>query len=177
VDVDRHYATLANNLNLEWVKCLVAKGTKLNRLNGYKAQQNFYRDVRNKDVKQVVIVSDALRYEVAKELLGELAKSKNVATLDFNIAMLPTETKFCKRSLFPHNKLELNGADMLVDGTDLAGVAQRSEFLKGYEEKAACVNFGCGREQSPDQQGTVQEPPCVCLPQHHRRGRTQRRHH
>ena len=141
VDVDRHYATLANNLNLEWVKCLVAKGTKLNRLNGYKAQQNFYKDVRNKDVKQVVIVSDALRYEVAKELLGELAKSKNVATLDFNIAMLPTETKFCKRSLFPHNKLELNGADMLVDGTDLAGVAQRSEFLKGYEEKAACVNF------------------------------------
>lgn len=141
VDADRHYATLTNNLNLEWVKCLVAKGAKLNQLSGYKAQQNFYKDVRTKDVKQVVIISDALRYEVAKELLAELAKEKNVATLDCNIAMLPTETKFCKRALFPHDKLELNGADMLVDGVDISSISQRTDFLNGYEDRAACVNF------------------------------------
>lgn len=141
VDADRHYATLTNNLNLEWVKCLLAKGTKLNQMHEYKAQQNFYRDNRNKDVKQVVIVSDALRYEVAKELLGELAKEKHVATLDCNIAMLPTETKFCKRALFPHGKLELKGADMLVDGADLASKDQRSDFLNGYVNGATCVNY------------------------------------
>lgn len=141
VDADRHYATLTNNLNLEWVKCLLAKGTKLNQMHEYKAQQNFYRDNRNKDVKQVVIISDALRYEVAKELLGALAKEKHVATLDCNIAMLPTETKFCKRALFPHGKLELKGADMLVDGADLASKEQRSDFLNGYVNGATCVNF------------------------------------
>ena len=141
VNADRHYATQTNNLNLEWVKCLVAKGTKLNQLTGYNAQQNFYRDFRNKDVKQVVIISDALRYEVAKELLGELAKERHVATLECNIAMLPTETKFCKRALFPHNKLELNGSDMLVDGVDLSSINQRSDFLNGYVEGATCVNF------------------------------------
>lgn len=141
VDADRHYATQTNNLNLEWVKCLVAKGAKLNQLTGYNAQQNFYRDFRNKDVKQVVIISDALRYEVAKELLGELAKERHVATLECNIAMLPTETKFCKRALFPHDKLELNGSDMLVDGVDLSGINQRSDFLNGYVEGATCVNF------------------------------------
>ena len=141
VDADRHYATLTNNLNLEWVKCLLAKGTKLNQMHEYKAQQNFYRDNRNKDVKQVVIISDALRYEVAKELLGELAKEKHIATLDCNIAMLPTETKFCKRALFPHEKLELKGADMLVDGTDLASKDQRSDFLNGYVNGATCVNY------------------------------------
>lgn len=141
VDADLHYATLTNNLNLEWVKCLVAKGAKLNQLSGYNAQQNFYRDFRNKEVKQVVIISDALRYEVAKELLGELAKERHIATLGCNIAMLPTETKFCKRALFPHNKLELNGADMLVDGTDLSSISQRSDFLNGYVEGAACVNY------------------------------------
>lgn len=141
VEIDRHYATLTNNLNLEWVKCLVAKGTKLNKMSDYKAQQNFYKDNRNKDVKQVVIISDALRYEVAKELLGELAKEKHIATLDCNIAMLPTETKFCKMSLFPHDKLELKEADMLVDGADLATITQRSDFLNGYVEGATCVNF------------------------------------
>lgn len=141
VSADRHYATLTNNLNLEWVRCLVAKGTKLNQLLVYKAQQNFYQDVRTKDVKQVVIISDALRYEVAKELLAELAKEKHVATLDCNIAMLPTETKFCKRALFPHKKLELNGVDMLVDGIDLSSISQRSDFLNGYENRATCVNF------------------------------------
>lgn len=141
VDADLHYATLTNNLNLEWVKCLLAKGTRLNQMHEYKAQQNFYRDNRNKDVKQVVIISDALRYEVAKELLGELAKEKHIATLDCNIAMLPTETKFCKRALFPHDKLELKGADMLVDGADLASKEQRSDFLNGYVNGATCVNF------------------------------------
>lgn len=141
VEIDRHYATLTNNLNLEWVKCLVAKGTKLNHMPDYKAQQNFYRDNRNKDVKQVVIISDALRYEVAKELLGELAKEKHIATLDCCIAMLPTETKFCKKALFPHSKLELKEADMLVDGSDLATTAQRSDFLNGYVEGATCVGF------------------------------------
>lgn len=141
VDIDRHYAALTNNLNLEWVKCLVAKGTKLNQMTGYKAQQNFYRDNRNKDVKQVVIVSDALRYEVAKELLGELAKEKHIATLDCNIAMLPTETKFCKKALFPHKKLELVGDDMLVDGSALATTTQRSDFLNEYVEGATCVSF------------------------------------
>lgn len=141
VEIDGHYATLTNNHNLEWVKCLVAKGTKLNQMSDYKAQQNFYKDNRNKDVKQVVIISDALRYEVAKELLGELAKEKHIATLDCNIAMLPTETKFCKMSLFPHAKLELKEADMLVDGADLATITQRSDFLNGYVEGATCVNF------------------------------------
>ncbi|MBQ9588230.1 MAG: PglZ domain-containing protein [Bacteroidales bacterium] len=141
VEIDRHYATLTNNLNLEWVKCLVAKGTKLNQMPDYKAQQNFYRDNRNKDVKQVVIISDALRYEVAKELLGELAKEKHIATLDCCIAMLPTETKFCKKALFPHSKLELKEADMLVNGSDLTTTSQRSDFLNGYVKGATCVSF------------------------------------
>ncbi len=141
VDADKHYAKLTNNLNREWVECLASKGAKLNQLPGYKAQQDFYKDIRNNDVKQVVIISDALRYEVAKELLGELAKEKHVATLDCNIAMLPTETKFCKRALFPHKKLELQGVDLLVDGTVLNDLEQRSDFLNGYVEGATCVNF------------------------------------
>lgn len=161
VEIDRHYATLTNNLNLEWVKCMVAKGTKLNQMSDYKAQQNFYRDNRNKDVKQVVIVSDALRYEVAKELLGELAKEKHIATLDCNIAMLPTETKFCKKSLFPHDKLELNEADMLVDGSDLATTTQRSDFLNGYVEGATCVNFEDVEENNQQTNRALFKKPLV----------------
>lgn len=140
--IDSHYAKLTNTLNMEWVKCLVDKGTKLNQMSGYKAQQNFYNEVvKESRTKQVVIISDALRYEVAKELLGELSKEKNIATLECNIAMLPSETKYCKRALFPHKKLELQGAEMLVDGVDLTNIKQRTDFLNEYVEGAVCVNI------------------------------------
>ena len=53
-------------------------------------QQHFYRTEGDGTVKQVVIVSDALRYEVAVELMQQLAKEKHIATLTPYLAMLPT---------------------------------------------------------------------------------------
>lgn len=41
---------------------------------GLKRQEDFYANESDGSVKQVVIVSDALRYEVAKELMQNLPR-------------------------------------------------------------------------------------------------------
>ncbi len=142
--LDRHYAKWTNLLNLEWTKCLRESG-------GMKAvhlmrQENFYKEkVEPANKKIAVIVSDALRYEVAQDLMQELAKWKHFAHLDVALAMLPTETKFCKPALLPHRKLQLcKGQDeinMLVDDQILNSTAKRSAHLAQYNENAICVDY------------------------------------
>ena len=142
--LDQDYAKLANRFNLEWTRCIgESAGIKSIHL---LRQEDFYeQEIKPFQNKVVVIVSDALRYEVAQELIGELAKSKHVAKLNAAIAMLPTETKFCKPALLPHKSLTLYGTDgdqnMAVDHKILGTTQERSEHLSGYRDGALCVQF------------------------------------
>ena len=126
--LDQNYAKLCNRINLEWIRCVKdAGGMKEIHL---LRQFDFYEErIKPIQKKVVVIVSDALRYEVAQELIGELAKSRHVATLKPALAMLPTETKYCKPSLLPHKELKLYGKgdtqDMAVDNHILNSTEKR----------------------------------------------------
>ena len=108
---------------------------------GLKHQEDFYANESDPNVKQVVIISDALRYEVAMELMQRLAKEKHMATIEAYQAMLPTETKFCKPSLLPHHSLELFGTDMAVDGVVLTTTEQRTAHLNKYRDGGICVRY------------------------------------
>ena len=138
--LDLEYAKIANVLNLEWLTCVGEKGAWFTET-GLKRQEDFYKNESDTSVKQVVIVCDALRYEVAKELMQELAKEKHIATIDAYQAMLPTETKYCKPALLPHHLLELNGTDMMVDGMVLEKTEQRTTHLGKYREGAICMRY------------------------------------
>lgn len=141
---DGSYAKWCNRLNLEWTQCLL-DGGGLNALYGLR-QQDFYSTlIRPIQKKVAVIVCDALRYELAKSLVQELAKSKHIAKISSALAMLPTETKFCKPSLLPHKSLTLFGTtdeqNMCVDNKLLDTTQKRSEHLESYREKSVCVPF------------------------------------
>jgi uncharacterized protein (TIGR02687 family) len=149
----QNYSKLSNRLNLEWTRCIKEtggmKGVHLLR------QYDFYEErIKPIQKKVVVIVSDALRYEVAQELIGELAKSRHIATLKPALAMLPTETKYCKPSLLPYRKLKLYGEgdtqDMSVDNYILNSTEKRSEHLQRYKEGAICVPFETVAEYNQD---------------------------
>ena len=90
--LDGEYARKVNVFNLEWKTCVIEKGNYFNDLS-LKKQEDFYANECVSNSKQVVIISDALRYEVAAELMQELAKEKHIAKLYAYRAMLPTETK------------------------------------------------------------------------------------
>lgn len=143
--LDVYYAKLCNRINLEWMRCLRESGglTSVHALR----QQNFYESqIKPIQKKVVVIISDALRYEVAQELIGVLARRKHIAHLQMGIAMLPTETKFCKPALLPHRELrlytELDGEqNMGVDNRILNSTAKRTEQVNAYRTGAICVDF------------------------------------
>lgn len=143
--LDVYYAKLSNRINLEWMRCLRESGglTSVHALR----QQNFYESqIKSIQKKVVVIISDALRYEVAQELIGVLARRKHIAHLQMGIAMLPTETKFCKPALLPHRELrlytELDGEqNMGVDNRILNSTAKRTEQVNAYRTGAICVDF------------------------------------
>lgn len=142
--LDNNYAKFVHQLNLEWSKCI-------SQNKGYASisilrQQDFYNHyIKSAQNKTVVIISDALRYELANNLVSELHQTRNIATLDCALAMLPTETKYCKPSLLPHKSLTLTFGqeeiDMSVDNKTLGSTTKRSEHLASYKEKAICVNF------------------------------------
>ena len=164
--LDQNYSKLCNRINLEWTRCLKETGGigEVHLLR----QQNFY-DERIKPIqkKVAVIVSDALRYEVAKELIGELAKSKHIASLKPAIAMLPSETKYCKPSLLPHRELKLYGKgeeqDMAVDDHILDTTLKRSEHLQVYRDGAVCVPFETVAEYNLEKNREIFKHPLVYI--------------
>ena len=138
--LDQEYAKLTNVLNLEWMTCVMERDDLFDSLSIGK-QEDFFNNESNINTKQVVIISDAFRYEVAAELMQELAKEKHMATLVPYKAMLPTETKYCKTALLPHRTLELHGSEMVVDGQVLVTTEQRTAHLARYKDGAVCVKY------------------------------------
>lgn len=140
--LDTDYASVANELNLEWLRCVKETGTGFENLTTVERQPDFFKlHIGKPKLKTAVIVSDALRYEMAVELMGRLTSKKHVATLKAGIAMLPTYTKYCKPSLLPHAELTCTGTDMTVDGKVLDNTDLRTAHLQRYNEGAVCIDY------------------------------------
>ena len=87
----------------------------------------------DKKKKVVVIVSDALRYEVADELASIIRQEDRYdAELRYTIARLPSYTQLGMAALLPHRTLKINenkSATVAVDGVDSSGLQARSGIL------------------------------------------------
>lgn len=100
-------------------------------------QSAFYRDrveplVRKGAKKAVVIISDALRYEVADELGTRIRQEDRFdATLDATLGVLPSYTQLGMAALLPHGALthSKEGDPVLVDGQRSDGTANRNKIL------------------------------------------------
>lgn len=82
-------------------------------------QTDFFAcNVKNNSGRTVVIVSDALRYEVAKTLLDKLSfDEKCNAGISAMQGVLPSYTALGMATLLPHKTIEYNeNFDVLLDG-------------------------------------------------------------
>jgi uncharacterized protein (TIGR02687 family) len=90
--------------------------------------------VRDGDKKAVVIISDALRYEVADELGSRIRKEDRFdARLDAVLGVLPSYTQLGMAALLPHSTLK-HSADaktVLADGQPTNSTALRGKILAG----------------------------------------------
>lgn len=138
--LDGKYASAANRLTVEWLSCVRDSGDSLKPVT-IERQNDFFANNYVANKKLVIIVSDALRYEVGVELMEELGKKKHIATITPMLAQLPAETKFTKPALLPHEKLTLQGDEMAVDGKILSTTQQKETQILRYKPGAVCVNF------------------------------------
>lgn len=107
-------------------------------------QKSFYnRYVDASSDRVVVIISDALRYEVGQSLFAQLDDDpKCTPTLDSLIATLPTYTRFGMGALLPHSSLEMAlDGKILVDGLPSDSLKQREVILQKYKLASRCIQF------------------------------------
>ena len=138
--LDNEYWVLANDLNVEWMRCIEERGQAFADVQ-LKRQDAFFNHIHVPNLKQVVIISDGLRYEVAQELYYEMAKSRHEASLDAMLTMLPSETEYTKCALLPHQSLRYADNQMLVDDQHLPGNAERKKQVQKFVPNAHCVNM------------------------------------
>lgn len=89
--------------------------------------------------KAVVIISDALRYEVADELGTRIRQEDRFdADLDAVLGVLPSYTQLGMAALLPHSKIghSKDGDPVLVDGQRTDGSANRTKVLSAVDGKA-----------------------------------------
>lgn len=107
------------------------------KIPGADQQMDFYRDqaalYRRKDQKVCVIISDALRYEVADECLSRIrALNRFDAELKPMVGVLPSYTQLGMASLLPHRALRIAEDDSAIvyDGEQSTqGQANRQKLL------------------------------------------------
>jgi len=101
------------------------------------AQRSFYREhvgeFRRRDQKICVIISDALRYEVAEELLSRIRSlDRYEAGIEPMLGSLPSYTQLGMASLLPNQDLQIanneSGA-VLVNGRTSQGLEYRRKIL------------------------------------------------
>ena len=120
-------------MNLEWIRCVKEVGIGFETITSLERQPDFFKNhIGSPKLKTAVIVSDAFRFEMAKELTEGLTSKKHMASLSPALAMLPTETKYCKPALLPHETLVCTGKDLLVDGKALGSTEARTKQLQNY---------------------------------------------
>ena len=103
----------------------------------YPQQRTFYREqaaeFRRKDQKVAVVISDALRFEVAEECLRRIrALNRFDADLKPMIGALPSYTQLGMGALLPNRELSLSadgGGAVLSDGESTQGIVAREKVL------------------------------------------------
>ncbi|SFG31028.1 BREX-1 system phosphatase PglZ type A [Oribacterium sp. WCC10] len=107
-------------------------------------QRNFYsRYVNQSKERTVVIISDAMRYEVGYELLMKMKDDPRcTAKLSPMMSSLPSYTRLGMAALLPHDTLEMrDDYEVYADGILCNDLAGRQTVLQRHCKDSVCVQF------------------------------------
>lgn len=107
-------------------------------------QQKFFDSfIKNSKERIVVIISDALRFEVGQTLMKRLLEDeKCTAKITAMQGVLPSYTRFGMSALLPHKELSMSDDyRVLVDGKVCDDLKTREQVLQSYVPNSSAVQF------------------------------------
>lgn len=135
------------SLGENWSNACADSLNQYGRIMEVPQQTDFYRTkVKNADNRVFVIVSDALRYEVAASLAEQLQReTQSKVNLTSCEAIFPTITKFGMAALLPHQKLEVveknpGNISILADGVS-TDAGYRDKILKSANKNSVALRY------------------------------------
>lgn len=130
-----------------WTNAISENLSSLGYVSEIGKQHDFYpryvRPLAGKNSRAFVIISDALRYEVAAELCDTIIRTtKGTAKLDAVQSIFPSITKFGMANLLPGRKLSVTeDMEVLVDGQHSRSTPEREEILCSGNPNSVAVQY------------------------------------
>ena len=134
-------------LTLNWTKAIAGDLNSLGYVSEISKQREFYRNYVSPNVSKgnrvFVVISDALRFEVAVELSEVLSHTtKGKATLEAAQAVFPSITKFGMAALLPGMALSVNDKmEVSIDGNPTVSTANRGAILETKNSDSVAVTY------------------------------------
>lgn len=138
---NKYLLTLSDN----WQKHI----DKMTTWTGFDAtqQRNFFvkhvKPVLDSDKKIYVIISDAFRYEIGRELVNRILREDRFeAKIEPAISQLPSYTQLGMASLLPNQEIEFSPDDsgrVIVDGITATGTSNRNKILQAGNKSGSAI--------------------------------------
>ena len=130
-----------------WIDTAAGEWQRVGYLPELNRQRRFYeryvQPVTKRGSRAFVIVSDALRYEVAVQLRDAITReTRDTAALEAVQGTFPTVTKFGMAALLPGDRLALNDRqEVLMDGLPTRTIREREAVLQKQNVKSAALKY------------------------------------
>ncbi|MCY0900473.1 MAG: BREX-1 system phosphatase PglZ type A, partial [Firmicutes bacterium] len=134
-------------LTSTWTTAIASDLDSLGYVSEINEQRRFYNSYVSPNVSKgtrvFVVISDALRYEVAAELSEALGHStKGKATLEAVQSVFPSVTKFGMAALLPGKEVSVNDKmEVFVHGKPTASTVQRGMILNTANSDSVAVTY------------------------------------
>lgn len=145
--VHERYDRFLLELNREWLACLKERGYDLRSIDVPK-QHDFYRQavvrphLRETNQKVAVLISDGLRYEIARDLQAELNQdAKSQATVGIMMTALPSATWLGMANLLPHSELQFDGQTVTINGQHTKDIEGRNAVLRATNPRSQAIAY------------------------------------
>ena len=117
--------------------------TGVNNTEVNKTRKFYSSFIKPLNKKTVVIISDALRYEVADELSDLLKSDQNcTAKINYMLGELPSVTSLGMAALLPNKSLDITAdGKVFCDGKQTDDLAKRQTILQSANENSKCIQY------------------------------------
>lgn len=133
------------NLTFNWNNASMEELSLKGKIQGITNQIDFYKNYVEKEMEEkitFVIISDALRYEVGKELFNKLTKKeRSKVSINSMQGVFPSITKFGMSALLPGKKELDYNCDIFINDKLTEGIINRDIILKSNNPASVAVTY------------------------------------